>query len=66
MQTTEIKKTSFTGMEFMNLFSKKDTNKPISSKPPLTTKQMKISANLAYPAMFRDNKPILTIRREIN
>jgi hypothetical protein len=27
---------------------------------------MKISANLAYPAMFRDNKHILTIRREIN
>ena len=61
-----MKKTSFTGMEFMNLFSKKDTPKPISSKPQLSAKQMKISANIAYPAMFRDNKPILTIRREIN
>ena len=66
MQTTEIKKTSFTGMEFMNLFSKKDTQKPISSKPPLTAKQMKISANMAYPAMFRNKQPVLTIRREIN
>ena len=65
MQTTEMKKTSFTGMEFMNLFCKKEVV-PISSKPPLTAKQMKISANIAYPAMFRDNKPILTIRREIN
>ena len=66
MQTTEMKKTSFTGMEFMNLFCKKETDKPISSKPPLTAKQMKISANIAYPAMFQDNKPILTIRREHN
>ena len=66
MQTTEIKKTSFTGMEFINLFSKKESNKPISSKPPLTAKQIKISANIAYPAMFRDKQPVLTIRREIN
>jgi hypothetical protein len=69
MQTTKIIKTHYTGQEFMNLFFKKDTPKPVSSKPPLTKLQMKISANLAYPGMFRNNedkKPILTIRREVN
>ena len=72
MQTTEIKKTHYTGIEFMNLFMKKgeeDTPKPISSKPPLTKLQMKISANLGYPGKFRndkDKKPALTIRREVN
>ena len=67
MQTTEIKKTHYTGIEFMNLFMKKDTPKPVSSKPTLTKLQMKISANLGYPGLFRndkDKKPALTIRRE--
>jgi len=75
MQNTEMPKTHYTGQEFMNLFFKKTTPEvvsqtpPISQKPPLTKLQMKISANLAYPGMFRknnDKKPILTIRREIN
>ena len=67
MQSTEMKKTHFTGHEFMNLFFKKEeTPNPISSKPPLTKLQMKISANLGYPGKFRNDKPALTIRREIN
>ena len=75
MQNTEMPKTHYTGQEFMNLFFKKNTPEvvsqtpPISQKPPLTKLKMKISANLAYPGMFRknnDKKPILTIRREIN
>jgi hypothetical protein len=69
MQNTKMQKTSFTGQEFMNLFFKKETPKPISSKPTLTKLQMKISANLGYPGLFRnekDNKPALTIRREHN
>jgi len=70
MQSTETKKTHFTGLEFMNLFMKRqeeETPKPISTKPPLTKLQMKMSANLGYPGMFRNNqdkKPVLTIRRE--
>ena len=67
-----MKKTHFTGQEFMNLFMKKkeeDTSKPLSSKPPLTKLQMKMSANLGYPGKFRknpDKQPALTIRREVN
>jgi hypothetical protein len=40
-------KTKYTGAEIMQLFTKK----PESRK--LTEKQSKITANLAYPAMFR-------------
>jgi len=69
MQTTENKKTSFTGAEIMNFFFKKEEPKVITSERKLTPLQMRMSANLGYPAMFRnskDKKPILTIRREIN
>ena len=69
MQTTENKKTSFTGAEIMNFFFKKNEPKPIHIERKLTPLQMKMSANLGYPSMLRSNsekKPILTIRREIN
>jgi hypothetical protein len=69
MQSTEIKKTSFTGAEIMNFFFKKEEPKVITSERKLTPLQMRMSANLGYPSMLRSNrekKPILTIRREIN
>lgn len=40
-------KTKYTGMEIVQLFAKK------SESRKLTEKQTKITANLAYPAMFR-------------
>jgi hypothetical protein len=40
-------KTKYTGAEIMQLFTKK------SEPRKLTEKQSKITANLAYPAMFR-------------
>jgi len=69
MQTTENKKTSFIGSEIMDFFFKKEEPKVITSERRLTPLQMRISANLGYPGLFRTNpekKPILTIRREIN
>ena len=48
MEPNPSLKTKYTGTEIMQLFTKKPEFKKLSEK------QRKISANLAYPSMFRE------------